>query len=87
MSFDFAVSDIIPATPQQIYDAWLDSRGHAQMTGGGKALQSAKEGAVVTAWDGYISGRNLTLEPGSAASCNPGAPPVSPRTTRIRRSR
>jgi len=64
MSFDFAVSDIIPGTPQEIYDAWLDSRGHEQMTGGGTALQSAKEGAAVTTWDGYISGRNLTLEPG-----------------------
>jgi activator of HSP90 ATPase len=64
MSFDFSVSDIIPATPQEIYDTWLDSRGHAQMTGGGTALQSAKEGAACTAWDGYISGRNLKLEPG-----------------------
>ena len=34
MPFDFSVSDIIPAAPQAIYDAWLDSRGHAAMVGG-----------------------------------------------------
>ena len=26
MTFDFTVRDVIPATPKQIYDAWLDSR-------------------------------------------------------------
>ena len=29
MSFEFSVSDTIPATPEQIYDAWLSSDGHA----------------------------------------------------------
>jgi hypothetical protein len=27
MPFEFTVSDVIPATPQEIYDAWLDSLG------------------------------------------------------------
>jgi len=31
---------------------------------GGKAKQSAKIGAAVMAWDGYISGKNLKLTPG-----------------------
>jgi activator of HSP90 ATPase len=63
MPFAFTLSDTIPATPRQIYDAWLDSAGHTAMTGGA-ATASPGEGAVFTAWDNYISGRNLTLEPG-----------------------
>jgi len=34
MSIEFAVSDVIPAAPRAIYDAWLDGQGHAAMTGG-----------------------------------------------------
>jgi activator of HSP90 ATPase len=64
VAFAFTVSDIIPAGPQQIYDAWLSSDGHAQITGGQPASISAQEGAAFTVWNGYIAGRNLTLEPG-----------------------
>jgi uncharacterized protein YndB with AHSA1/START domain len=63
MPFGFTLSDTIPATPQQIYDAWLDSDGHAAMTGGG-ATASPVVGGTFTAWGSYISGRNLVLEPG-----------------------
>lgn len=63
MAFEFTVSDIIPASPRQIYEAWLSSDGHTAITGGAAADASAEEGAAFTAWDGYISGRNLTLEP------------------------
>ena len=63
MSFRFTVSDVIPAKPREIYDAWLDSRAHSKMTGG-KAVTSSEVGAAFTAWDGYISGTNLELAPG-----------------------
>jgi activator of HSP90 ATPase len=63
VAFDFALTAVVPASPQEVYDAWLDSRAHSAMTGG-KARVSAKPGAAFTAWDGYISGRNVTLEPG-----------------------
>jgi activator of HSP90 ATPase len=63
MPFAFTLTETIPATPQQIYDAWLDSDGHSGMTGG-KAMASSIEGGAFTAWDDYISGRNLVLEPG-----------------------
>jgi activator of HSP90 ATPase len=62
MAFDFSVSEIIPASPQQIYDAWLSSDGHAAITGGQPAQISAQEGAAFTVWNGYITGRNVTLE-------------------------
>lgn len=62
MPYDFVISDIIPATPQAIYNAWLDSAGHTAMTGE-EAEASTEPGAPFTAWDGYISGANLELEP------------------------
>jgi activator of HSP90 ATPase len=64
MPFEFSVSDLIPARAQDIYDAWLSSNGHEKITGGQKAQISAQEGAAFTVWNGYITGRNLTLEPG-----------------------
>ncbi len=64
MPFEFTLADVIPASPQAIYDAWLSSSGHRGMTGGQPASTSAEEGAAFTAWNGYISGRNLALEPG-----------------------
>jgi len=60
---EFEVSAIIASPPQEVYDAWLDSRAHSKMTGG-KAKVSDKVGGNFKAWDGYISGRNLELEPG-----------------------
>jgi uncharacterized protein YndB with AHSA1/START domain len=63
MPFSFTLTDIIPATPQQIYEAWLDSRGHTKMTGSA-ARAKPVQGATFSAWGGYIKGKNLTLEPG-----------------------
>jgi activator of HSP90 ATPase len=64
MSYDFILTALIPATPQAIYNAWLDSRRHTEMTGG-EAEMSADADASFTAWDGYISGKNLELVPHS----------------------
>lgn len=63
MSKRFSVSDVIPAKPRAVYDAWLDSRAHSAMTGA-KAKASAKVGAAITAWDGYVTGANLELVSG-----------------------
>lgn len=49
--------------PMRIYEAFLDGKKHSEMTGG-KATASDKVGGKFTAWDGYISGTNLELEPG-----------------------
>ena len=64
MPFEFSLSDIIPAAPRAVYDAWLDSAAHAAMTGGQKAQITAEPGAAFAVWDNYIIGRNLALEPG-----------------------
>jgi uncharacterized protein YndB with AHSA1/START domain len=57
------VSTVLPATPKAIYDAWLDGKKHTAFTGGG-ATARAKVGARHTAWDGYIHGWTLALQPG-----------------------
>jgi uncharacterized protein YndB with AHSA1/START domain len=63
MTIEFTVSAVIPASPQNVYDAWLDSDGHTKMTGS-PAHATANVGDSFDAWDGYISGRNLELDPG-----------------------
>ncbi len=57
------VSSVIPASPEQVYAAWLDSREHSRMTGG-KATVVARRGGRHTAWDGYIEGRTVALSRG-----------------------
>jgi uncharacterized protein YndB with AHSA1/START domain len=52
------------ATPRQIYDAWMSSEGHTEMTGGAPAAVEAHVGGDHTAWDGYITGKTLALVPG-----------------------
>jgi uncharacterized protein YndB with AHSA1/START domain len=61
---EFDVSEVFQATPEELYQAWLDSEGHSAMTGG-QAETSPESGAPFTAWDGYIQGRNLELTPPS----------------------
>jgi len=63
MPYTFTLTTIIPASPEEIYQAWLDSLAHSEMTGGA-ANMSDQIGAAVSAWDGYIRGRNLELVPG-----------------------
>lgn len=48
------------ASPKEIYEAWLSSEKHTAMTGG-EARCSDKVGGSFTAWDGYISGKNMEL--------------------------
>ncbi len=58
------LSAVIPATPQRIYDAWLDSQEHSSFTGGGAATVDPRVGGKYTAWDGYIQGTTDALEAG-----------------------
>jgi uncharacterized protein YndB with AHSA1/START domain len=63
MPYSYTLSAVIPASPAEIYQAWLDSIIHSEMTGG-EANMSEEVGADVSAWDGYITGSNLELVPG-----------------------
>jgi activator of HSP90 ATPase len=63
MTYDFKLSCTLPATPQAVYDAWLDSAAHSAMTGGAAKIAS-RVGGAYSAWDGYITGKTLELIPG-----------------------
>ena len=63
MAVEFTVSTLLPATPEEIYTAWLSSEGHSDMTGSSASV-SALVGGEFDAWDGYIHGKNLELIPG-----------------------
>ncbi len=63
MSDSFTLTTYVPASPLQVYTAWLDGEQHSEMTGG-RAHCEPVVGAAFDAWDGYIRGTNLELEPG-----------------------
>jgi uncharacterized protein YndB with AHSA1/START domain len=63
MTYDFKLICTLPAPPEVVYEAWLDSKGHTAMTGG-EAKMSKRVGAAVSAWDGYITGKNIELVKG-----------------------
>ena len=56
------VSAPVPAAPQQVYQAWMDSDMHTWMTGGDAEIDP-RVGGRFTAWDGYITGATLIMEP------------------------
>ena len=56
------VAVVLPASPRRIYEAWLSGKEHGAFTGG-KARASRRVGGAFAAWDGYISGTNLELQP------------------------
>jgi activator of HSP90 ATPase len=62
MSETIRVSTTLPATLQRIYQAWLDSAGHTAITGSPAEVNPAV-GGKFSAWDGYIQGVTLELEP------------------------
>ena len=60
---DCEISDSFPAPPQVVYDTWLDSEGHAAITGS-PATASNEVGGDFTVHGGDINGKNLELVPG-----------------------
>ncbi len=56
------MSAVIPATPKEIYNAWLNSKAHSDFTGGAAKIDPKLKGKF-TAWDDYISGTNIELVP------------------------
>jgi len=76
------VAEVILATPEEIYEAWLDAARHEAMTGGRATCDGREVGARFTAWDDYIFGEHLELEPNrkivqswSTSEFPPGAGP------------
>jgi uncharacterized protein YndB with AHSA1/START domain len=53
---------VLPVSPARALAAWIDAAEHARFTGG-EATSEPRVGGKFTAWDGYIEGSYLVLEP------------------------
>lgn len=60
MKIKFELQTSFPVEPSDLYNGWLDSEIHTKMTGG-LANMSNVENEIFSAWDGYISGKNIKL--------------------------
>ena len=55
--------EIIPATPMEVYEAYVDEEKQTEFTGS-RATSDSRVGGEFTAWDGYITGKYIELKPG-----------------------
>ena len=62
MKTKFVVKAEFQVEPETIFKAWLSSEGHSDMTGSPAKVQP-RVGGKFTAWDGYIAGKTLELDP------------------------
>ena len=60
----FSISTELSATALEVYTAWLDSKQHSDFTGGEARISDLVK-TDFTAWDEYISGKNIELIPNS----------------------
>jgi uncharacterized protein YndB with AHSA1/START domain len=62
MTYAFRLSCTLPYSPEAVYDAWVDSGRHGEMTGAPASI-GKRAGDRYSAWDGYIMGKTLELVP------------------------
>ncbi len=62
MADSFEVSTVFTVPAEHLYRAWLSSDEHGAMTGGTAQIDPTV-GGKFNAWDGYITGTTLELEP------------------------
>lgn len=53
----------LEASPSEIYEALTDPKKHSRFTGS-PASGTQRAGREFTAWDGYITGKNIVLQKG-----------------------
>ena len=58
----YQIIRVVPASPKRLFEAWLDSREHSDMTGR-KAAVGPCAGDAVSLLDGLITGANVCVEP------------------------
>ncbi|MBI3249726.1 MAG: SRPBCC domain-containing protein [Deltaproteobacteria bacterium] len=63
MAYEFTLTATLSASPREVFDAWLSSEGHTAMTGGVAHIDPTVGGSF-DAWDAYITGKTLALDPG-----------------------
>lgn len=54
---------VIPASPEEVYNAFMESAKHAEFTGSSASIEN-RVGGSFEVWDGYASGKNIELIPG-----------------------
>jgi uncharacterized protein YndB with AHSA1/START domain len=54
---------LIDATPEEVYQAYVDPKKHGEFTGS-RATGTPRVGGKFTAWDGYIDGKYVELKKG-----------------------
>ncbi len=52
------------ATPERLFEIYMDAKQHGAATGGGKVSIGRRVGSVFSAFGGAITGRNLVVVPG-----------------------
>ena len=62
MTNSYTLSRVVRATPKRLFQSWLDSREHHDLTGRAAAVGSAV-GEKLTTLDGLITGSNSQVEP------------------------
>lgn len=63
MTDQFEIDVVLAASPETVYQMWLDSEGHAALVGGQAEVEPGVGGAF-SIWDGYITGTTLEVDPG-----------------------
>lgn len=62
MTEALSVFDIFPVSPKRVYEAWMNSIDHSAFTNS-EAKIDPVVGGEFSAWDGYITGKIISLEP------------------------
>ena len=62
LSDSYIISRVIRATPKRLFEAWLDSREHSDITGL-VAIVDPAVGGIINVLDGLIAGTNIQVEP------------------------
>ncbi len=57
-----SLSAVFPASAREVYEAWLSSKEHTAFTGS-QAVIDPRIGGKFAAWEGYIQGTTVELEP------------------------
>jgi uncharacterized protein YndB with AHSA1/START domain len=60
MSYDYEVTAVIPASPETLFEAWMNGEIHLEMTGGAAGIDP-RVGGDFTTWGGCI--QRSTIEP------------------------
>ncbi len=63
MTKTLTIHALLPVRPEILYRVWMSSRRHSEFTGS-PAVIDDRVGGEFSAWNGYITGKNLALEPG-----------------------